>query len=112
MGAVTIFNHTDSTWYVSSKHPHFVRPLHGKRRHPLRQSQVRQTWTQSPASAPPVASLRPEARVPQNWLQPQPEDPLDSSALTEDDARNGHCGSVVPGAGFGANASSHIQRIQ
>merc|ERR1719174_1946623 len=45
--AVTIFNHTDSTWYVSSKHPHFVRPLHGKHRHPLRHSQLRQTWTQN-----------------------------------------------------------------
>merc|ERR1719310_1169659 len=31
--AVTIFNHTDSTWYVSSRHPSFVRPLHGKHRH-------------------------------------------------------------------------------
>merc|ERR1712217_917068 len=40
--AVTIFNHTDSTWYVSSKNPHFVRPLHGKRRHPLRNTQHRQ----------------------------------------------------------------------
>ncbi|CAK0857551.1 unnamed protein product, partial [Prorocentrum cordatum] len=35
--AVTIFNNTDSTWYVSSKHPNFVRPLHGKRRHSLGQ---------------------------------------------------------------------------
>jgi hypothetical protein len=40
--AVTIFNHTDSTWYVSSKHPNFARPLHGKRRNPARNTQNRQ----------------------------------------------------------------------
>lgn len=42
--AVTIFNHTDSTWYVSSKHPNFIRPLHGKRRNPLKNSQQRQVF--------------------------------------------------------------------
>lgn len=42
--AVTIFNHTDSTWYVSREHPNFVRPLHGKRRHPLKHGQQRLTW--------------------------------------------------------------------
>lgn len=53
--AVTIFNHTDSTWYVSSKHPHFVRPLHGKHRHKHRQQLLNawplQPWLENAANA-------------------------------------------------------------
>jgi len=99
--AVTIFNHTDSTWYVSSKHPHFVRPLHGKRRHPLRQSPLRQTWAQHGAltsEGQPV--FQGESGITFGGAQPRAEQ-------DHGDQRS----SVLPGAGLARNSSSHTQGL-
>jgi len=106
--AVTIFNHTDSTWYVSSKHPHFVRPLHGKRRHPLRQSPLRQTWAQHGAiTSEGQPAFHRESGITCVGAQPHAEQ--DPSVFK--DEHGDQCSSVLPGAGLARNASSHVQRL-
>jgi len=116
--AVTIFNHTDSTWYVSSKHPHFVRPLHGKRRHPLRHSHLMgadaQTWTQNAERLSPLsdASSRSSARQEEasetafGGMHPQAD--LDSSVFKE--MQNNPHRAVVQGGRRTYNASFHVQK--
>lgn len=106
--AVTIFNHTDSTWYVSSKHPHFVRPLHGKRRHPLRQSPLRQTWAQEGAltsEGQPV--FQRESGITFGAAQPRSE----QDRVAFKDEHGDQCSSVLPGSGMARNSSSHTQRL-
>jgi hypothetical protein len=103
--AVTIFNHTDSTWYVSSKNPHFVRPLHGKRRHPLRQPNTRQMWTENPEEGPSHQEISEMAfGIMQQGMEIQ--------ASPGQYAGNPNSTSVVQGDHFAANMSSHIRRIQ
>jgi hypothetical protein len=100
--AVTISNHTDSTWYVSSKHPQFVRPLHGKRRHPLRNTHHRQV-------------LRSESlgRISESvGRQPSPEmgKAIFDGRLDEEDS-DSCCDSSVRGSPFAGDASSHVRLI-
>jgi hypothetical protein len=82
---------------VSSKHPHFVRPLHGKHRHPPRQSHLRQTWTQNAGAIHEGCPSRPEAKSPQTS-----QSCLSNSSLRDE---HDHCASLVVGSG------SHIRRI-